>query len=298
MPEASTPQGSITWVHTDTRGIGTATDAAYARATSMHWTNDDASVADQRALVLLACMASAALSPRPPVEQNNAVLVSPTERSARADSQEFQAALMWGVVYLLGSTEDDIKAGNLALQVPVRVETQDGAVPSGPSPADTGFPFLAVVAIVSATTALAGVLALWLSQRNELEATKILSDERVQKHAAALAELSSRIDSHVQEEQARGMTLPWDEEERKTLDTLRSTTSELAKTPEAELESAPNLTSVSQAVAGAVTNTGNAVANVGAAAKDAGLGIGAVVGIGILLWLLSESNSSRRTQAA
>jgi hypothetical protein len=168
-------------------------------------------------------------------------------------------------------------------------------VPSGPYPSDTGFPFLAVVAIVSATTALAGVLALWLSQRNELEATKILSDERVQKHAAALAELSSRIDSHVQEEQARGMTLPWDEEERKTLDTLRATTSELAKTPEAQLESAPNLTSVTQAVAGAVTSAGTAAKE---AAKGTGIGLGAVLGVGLLLWLLSDNNRSRHAQAA
>jgi hypothetical protein len=288
MPETTpTTKGSITWVHTDRRGIGAATDAAYARARAMHWTNDEESTADQRALVLLACMASAALSPRPPVLQNNAVTVYPTERSARADSQEYQAALMWGVVYLLGSTEEDVKAGRLALQAAVRVETQDGSMPEGPSPADTGFPFLAVVAIVSATTALAGCLALWFSQRNELEATKIISDERVQKHAAALAELSSRIDSHVQLEQARGMTLPWDEEERKTLDTLRATTSELAKTPAAELATAPSLTSVSQAVAGAVTN-------VGTAAKNAGTGFGAVVGVGLLLLLLSESNKRQR----
>jgi hypothetical protein len=267
----------------------------------MHWTNDEDSVADQRALVLLACMASAALSPRPPVLQNGDVTVYPTERSSRQDSQEFQAALMWGVVYLLGSTEEDVKAGKLALQVPVKVETQDGALPSGPSPVDAGFPFLAIVAIVSATTALAGVLALWLSQRNELEATKILSDERVQKHAAALAEMSSRIDAHVQEEQARGMTLPWDDEERKTLDSLRSTTSELAKTPAAELASAPNLTAVSQAVAGAVSSTGaataGAITSTAGAVKDAGLGVGTVMGIGVLLWLLSKDNN-RRAQAA
>jgi outer membrane murein-binding lipoprotein Lpp len=297
MPETTpTTKGSITWVHMDSRGIGAATNAAYARARAMHWTDDEASVADQRALVLLACMASAALSPRPPVLQQNDVMVYPTERSARADSQEYQAALMWGVLYLLGSTEADVKAGRLALQDRVRVETQDGSLPEGPTPEkDTGFPFLAVTAIIAATTAIAGCLVLWFSQNNELKATKILSDERVQKHAAALAELSSRIDSHVQAEQAHGQTLPWDEEERKTLDALRATTSELAKTPSSELASAPNLTSVSQAVAGAVSSTGTATAG---AISNAGTSFGVVVGLGLLLWLLSDSNKQRHAQAA
>lgn len=286
--------GSITWTHTDTRGIVPATQAAYARAVGLHWTRDDASVQDQRALVLYALIGSAALSAAPPLVENGALTVKTGVRAGSTDSQDWQRALIWGVVYLLGVSKADIDAGRMNLSTKVRVETEDGALPSGPVE-DTGvFPWIAAIAIVSATTALAGVIALWLSQRNEIDATKIASDERVAKHAAALAEASSIVDAHVQAEQAAGATLPWDTEQVKYLDALKSSIVELQKTPETDLKSVPDLKAVSGAVAGAVTDTGTAIKTAGAAA---GGGFGIVLALGVL-YLLSKEDSSPHERAA
>ncbi|HMG13314.1 MAG TPA: hypothetical protein VK571_09070 [Gemmatimonadaceae bacterium] len=293
MPEGGATPGGITWVHTDTRGIQAATAAAYARAVQGRWTRDEDSVQDQRALVLYACMSSAALSPAPPALENNAVIVRPGTRASSPDAQDWQTTLIWGVVYLLGVSKQDIDAGRMNLTARAKVETEDGAMPAGPYP-DTGFPFLAVVAIVSATTALAGVLALWLSQRNEIDATRIASDERVQKHAQALAEASSVVDAHIQAEKASGQTLPWDTEQVKYLDELKSSIRELAKTPDPPMKSVPDLGAVSGAVAGAVTDAGTGVKNAGAAA---GGGFGIVVGLG-LLYLLSKEHEGRESRAA
>jgi hypothetical protein len=291
-PGAAT--GGITWIHTDTRGIQAATAAAYARAVQHRWTRDEDSVQDQRALVLYALMACTALSPDPPVLENGSVAVRMGTRASSTDSQDWQRALVWGVVYLLGVTKADIDAGRMNLSVRVRVETEDGALPAGPT-ADTGFPFLAVVAIVTATTALAGVISLWLSQRNEIDGTKIASDERVQKHAQALAEASSVVDAHVQAEKAAGQTLPWDTEQVKYLDTLKSTILELGKTPDAPLKSVPDLGAVSGAVAGAVTDVGSGVKT---AAAVGGGGFGLVLALGALYLLSKEMDSPRERAAA
>src|SRR6185436_4965115 len=295
MAEATTSTpGGITWIHTDTRGLQAATSAAYARAVQKRWTRDDDSVQDQRALVIYALMASAAMSPAPPVVENNALMIRTGTRAASTDSQDWQRALVWGVVYLLGVSQQDVASGRMNLTARVKVETEDGATPSGPYP-DTGiFPWFAVVAVVSATTALAGVLTLWLSQRNEIEATKIASDERVQKHAAALAEATSVVDAHLQAERAAGQTLPWEAEQVKYLDTLKASIAELAKTPDAPLKSVPDLAAVSHAAAGAVTDVGAGVKKAGAAA---GRGFGVVVALG-LLYLFSKETEGRRERAA
>lgn len=294
---SSTPKAGITWVHQDARGIVAGTRAAYARAVQQRWSRDDASVADQRSLVLYALMAAAALSPEPPSSQNGTIVVSTGVRASSTDAQDWQTTLLWGVVYLLGVTQEDVKAGRMDLSARVRVETEDGALPSGPT-ADTGiFPWLGAIAIVTAASALAGVLALWFSQRNEIDATKIASDERVAKHAAALAEATSVIDTHVEAERAAGQTLPWDTEQVKYLDDLKSSIRELAKTPETTLKSAPDLKAVTEGIGAGAKAAGEGV---GKALPATGAGFGAVIAIAAVLYFLNEKDKrgSRERAAA
>jgi hypothetical protein len=261
------------------------------------WFRDEDSVSDQRSLVLYALMAAAVLSPDPPRSQNGSIVVATGARASSPDAQDWQTALYWGVVYLLGVTQADVKAGRMNLAARVRVETEDGSRAVGPVQ-DTGiFPWLGAIAIVTATTAIAGVLALWFSQRNEIDATKIASDERVQKHAAALAEASSVVDAHTQAEQAAGQTLPWDTEQVKYLDALKASIGELSKTPETVLKSAPDLQAVSQGIGKGAADVGAGVKN---ATTAAGVGFGGVLAIAAALYLLSESEkrSGARQHAA
>jgi hypothetical protein len=216
-------------------------------------------------------------------------------RASTPDAQDWQTTLVWGVVYLLGVTKEDVGAGRMDLSARVRVETEDGALPSGPTP-DTGiFPWLGAIAIVTAGTALAGVLALWFSQRNEIDATKIASDERVEKHAAALAEATSVIDTHVQAEQAAGQTLPWDTEQVKYLDDLKSSIRELAKTPETTLKSAPDLKAVTEGIGAGAKAAGEGF---GKALPAAGAGFGTVVAIAAVLYFLNENKRGSRAREA
>lgn len=293
MAEGASKGGSIVWTHTDTRGIVAATQAAYARARKRDWSRDEASVQDQRALVLYALMASVALSPSPPVEQNGTLVVATGPRAPTPEGQDWQTALVWGVVYLLGVTKQDVDAGRMTLTVRVRVETENGYLPSGPTE-DAGFPFLGAIAIVTAATALAGVLALWFSQRNEIDATKIAADERVQKHAAALAEASSVVDAHLQAEQTAGQSLPWDTAQLSYLETLKDSIRELAKTPSAPLQSVPDLGAISGGVAQGAKDAGAGVKNL---ATGAGVGLGTAPTL-ILLYLLLKDDGAHRRAAA
>lgn len=300
MAEGSS-KGALAWIHTDTRGINAAQASAYNRALRYQWSRDADSVQDQRALVVYALMAAASLSPRPPELVAGVVNVDASARADRTDSQGIQLALVWGVIYLLGGNADKLRAGAYDLTARIRVETEDGAMPEGPQQDTGAFPFLAAVCVINATLALAGVIALWLSQQNEIDGTEIAANERVQKHAATLATLSAVVEQHVAQEQEKGATLEWTPQELAFVDDLKASIKSLEQTPAADLKTVPDLGKVSGAVAGAVTDAGTTVKNIGEAAKGAARGAGEGAGIVLALfagWWLWEHQEGRRAAAA
>ena len=301
MPEvtpAPAPAGKLSWIHSDPRGLNEAFRAAYARAQRREWSRDDASVADQRALLLYSFATMAALSPNPPrltafAGGSTAWGVSATQPATREDNREVQKWIAFGAIALMGGIQAFDREQVQMLGANVKVETEGGSLASGPHP-DTAFPVvIGVVAIVSLATGLAATTALYFSQRNEIDASKVASDERVQKHAAALAAATNIVDTHIDREQAKGETLPWDAQELALLETLKGTTKELARTEPAPLQSVPDLGAVS---AGA----GKALEGIGAGATAAGttFGVGGLVVAGLGLWLLAEKAQGYRQRAA
>lgn len=292
-PAASKPV-NLTWIHRDPRGLSQAMKDGVWRARDERWARNAESVADMRAFLLATFAAAASLGPVPP--KASALASGPTlgvtvaVPSGREDNRAIQSLLLMAVLPLVGATIADVRRMESTL-APATVETDGGGLPAGPTRDAGALPVvLGGVAIVSFFVGLGGVMAVYFSQRNELDALTVASNERVAKHAASIAAAVGRIESHQEREADAGTTLPWDPVELSWLESLKASTAELAKVPAPALETVPKLGDVTSGV-------GKAIGDVGEAAKGAvtgaGFGLGAVAAAAGLWWLMQQDNRRR-----
>lgn len=295
MAETPTPQprpAVLTWIHSDPRGLEPAMRDAFARAQGRAWRDDEASVADLRALLVYVLSTAGELGPNPPRTvqlASGAVWSIPvTAQPVRDDHAGMAAGLLMGLFPLLGvrGLHSSPKLGES-----VRVETQGGSLPSGPTP-DRDFtgrdaaalPALAYVAMIAVGGAVSTAMALYFSQTNELKASEIVSSESVQKHAATLASLSSLVDAHVQRERSEGRTIPWEGPELELFDMLRKSTLALSEVQSPDLKTLPDVQAISESVAKATEDVG---AGVRKAAESTGFGLGTAAVVAGVLWALA-----------
>jgi hypothetical protein len=289
MPESSpTPsKAALTWAHTDTRGIQNGVGASFVRAIAGNWQNDQASVADLRALVLNSFVVTASLGWNPPSSSQGVLTVRPYPNGDRSDFRDAQDAIMRAVYALLAPNPLE----RYALRSDIRFETEDGSAPA--APVETGFllpAFLGGVAIVVVTGAIAAVVSDWLDQRNQIEATKIATDANAKKLAATLAAANQLVEAHLDRENETHQTVSWDEHELELFETLKATTKELAayKAP-TNVRPGP----IAGGAASVLQGTGEAVSKAGT-----GVGVGAAtvpiaLVVGLFLW-----NEHERKRAA
>lgn len=289
MPETTPANrpGTLSWIHRDGRGLDRAMQDAFARSEAREWRNDEASTADLRALLLYALSTMAELGPTPPrlvsLSSGETWGVTVGERAPREDNAVVQGLLGLGALALTGAKRPQFQP--LTPGARVRVETVDGQLPDGPTEDTSLLPAIAAVAIVSCTAVVGGVLALYFSQRNEIEATQIASSESVQKHAATLAATTSLVDAHIQRERAEQRTIPWEGKELELFESLRQSTIELAQVAPPALKTMPDLQVVSEAIANSTESVGEAAKE---AAKGAGVGFGALAALAAALWVFSN----------
>jgi len=231
----------LTWIHSDERGLSRAVESAVLRARQRDWAPSAEARADARALVFGALATAARIGGRPPVVGGeDAVTYWPSIETTRPDgSRQFQQALLDGVVVLLAD-------GAVELLNDVRIETRDASPASVAQ--ETGFGFAAAAAVITVGGIVAATVAYWFSQRNELEAIKLGSSERVQKHAAELAAVTETVDSHVTREAESGKAIPWSEGERAVLDRLLGSIAELAKAAPPPMQTVPNVSEATKSI--------------------------------------------------
>lgn len=289
MPEATTTptKPTLTWAHTDTRGLREALGASFVRAVTGDWRNDQASVADLRALVLSSFITTAHLGWNPPSTSQGVLSVRPYPNAERSDFRDAQDAIMRAVYALLAPNPLE----RYALQSDVRVETEDGTPAAAPETGAFWLPaVLGGIAIVAVTGAIAAVVSDWLDQRNQLDATKLATDANAKKLASTLAAANQLVEAHLDRENETHETIAWDEHELELFETLKSTTKELA-----EYKAPTNVRPgpIAGGAASVLQGTGQAVSKAGT-----GVGVGAAtlpiaIVVGLFLW-----NEHERKRAA
>lgn len=289
--------GILRWQHTDSRGLSVATTAAYARAKSGEWSDDEEGRADFRALVfgtLAMCAAVGArelkLTGDSPESQ---ILVAEVDQATREDARDVQVVLATALRALAENGAQQ-SLGPLPDATKRTLVTEGGKPQASTAGADAGGIVIVagvVIGVVIVAGIVAGVVDHLLSTDREIDHAQLVANTKAQELASNLAAANEAIASHVAREDKAGATIPYDEQELRLLDVLNQNIKDLSSFTPPPLTTTPNVRKVTESAASAVESVGQGAKavgqGIGKAAESSGIGLGvALAAIGVI-WALS-----------